>query len=145
MSIQIKLDTQSLRDMLANNPDFKLLITQSVMNNIKNDVMMAGVNDKLKLILDDLTKRSYNYQKSQYEIVWNNSAFETLVTNYINSKIDGLLTSAIEYKVNTTVNAYVNREIKSLVEVAIDQAIDDDFIQERVNVRVKAMLKKLVD
>ena len=143
MSIQIKLDTQSLRDLLANNPDFKLLITQSVMNNIKNDVMMAGVTEKLKTILDDLTKRSYNFQKNQYEIVWNNSEFETLVKNYINSKVDDLLTSAIEYKVNTTVNAYVNREIKNLVEIAIDQAIDDDYIQQRVNERVKAMLKTL--
>lgn len=119
MSITLRLDTTGLRKMIEDNPEFKIEIQQSVINNIRQDNIEAAVRDRIQSVLRSMGTGG----------------------DYYNRKItitDELLLSAIR--------EVVKEQVLRMSDVAIKARVDDLIVTERLAIRkeLKTLLKELM-
>lgn len=61
MSMTLRLDTAGLRSLIEDNPEFKIEIQQSVMNNINRDNLDEAVRVRLELLLASMCTEEGSY------------------------------------------------------------------------------------
>lgn len=119
MSITLRLDTTGLRKMIEDNPEFKIEIQQSVINNIRQDNIEEAVRSRIQSVLRSMGTGG----------------------DYYNRKItitDELLLSAIR--------EVVKEQVLLMSDVAIKARVDDLIVTERLAIRkeLKTLLKELM-
>lgn len=118
MSMTLRLDTAGLRQMIEDNPEFKIEIQQSVINNIKSDNIENAVRDRITTVLKEMAVNEGNYYSPKLKIV------------------DKTLLAAISSAVALIVNEVAETQIKN--------RIDDLITGERLALRkeLKTLLKE---
>lgn len=136
MTIKMRLDTQSLRDLLEANPDLEIEIGKEVINNIKDDFIKRGIDAKIDEQLKTLmvnTGTSWNPKwvakdpriKEAIEVVLRTTAHATLadsIDRLVAERVNSLLIAertrlALEIKAN--VAAAITPEIAREVLLAV--------------------------
>lgn len=108
MSMTLRLDTAGLRQMIEDNPEFKIEIQQSVLNNIKADNVDNAVRERITQVLRSMGTGG----------------------DYYNRKItitDADLISAIK--------TVVDEQVKLLTEKSVKNAVEDLIANERLALR----------
>ena len=136
MTIKMRLDTQSLRDLLEANPDLEIEIGKEVINNIKDDLIKRGIDNKIDEQLKGLmvnTGTSWNPKwvakdpriKEAIEVVIRSTAHEKLgeaIDRLVSERVNSLIMAertrlALEIKAN--VAAAITPEIAREVLLAV--------------------------
>lgn len=111
MIMTLRLDTAGLRQMIEDNPEFKIEIQQSVINNIKSDNIEFAVRDRIASVLKDMAENTGNYYNPKIKIV------------------DPVVLSAIK--------AAVEMVVKEMAGAAITNSVRDLIEQERTKLRAE--------
>lgn len=116
MSMTIRLDTQGLRNLIEDNPEFKVEIQQCVMNNIKSDNMDNAIRDRIATVLRSMGTGGD----------WTNRKITITDVNLIDA-----------------IKTVVDEEVKVLTAKSVKNAIDDLLVTERTFLRkeLKLLLK----
>jgi hypothetical protein len=116
----LRLDTTGLRQMIEDNPEFKLEIQQSVINNIKSDNIEFAVRDRITSLLKDMAVNEGSHYSPKIKIV------------------DKTLLTAIKVA--------VQNEVKEIASAAIKNSISELIEQERIKLRseLKAVTRDAV-
>lgn len=119
MSITIRLDTGGLRKIIEDNPEFKVELQQSVLNNIKADNVDAAVRDRITAVLKSMGSGG----------------------DYYNRKI-----TITDQNLIDAIKTVVDEQVKILTAKSVKNAIDDLLITERTFMRkeMKLLLKELM-
>lgn len=115
--ITLRLNTESLRAMIEENPEFKLEIQKSVINNIKADNIDNAVRDRITAVLKSMGTGG----------------------DYYNRKITITDTDLI-----SAIKTVVDEQVKLQSTTAIKNAVADLVITERTALRkeLKLLLKE---
>jgi hypothetical protein len=115
--ITLRLNTESLRAMIEENPEFKLEIQKSVINNIKDDNIENAVRDRITAVLKSMGNGG----------------------DYYNRKITITDTDLI-----AAIKTVVDEQVKLQSTTAIKNAVADLVITERTVLRkeLKLLLKE---
>lgn len=116
----LRLDTTGLRQMIEDNPEFKLEIQQSVINNIKSDNIEFAVRDRITSLLKDMAVNEGSHYSPKIKIV-----DKTLLT---------------------AIRVAVQNEVKEIASAAIKNSISELIEQERTKLRseLKAVTRDAV-
>lgn len=124
MTIKMRLDTQSLRDLLASNPALEVEIGQEVTNNIKDDIIKRGIDAKVEACLQGMMENAGSY----YSPKW--VAKDPKIKQAIKAAIDGEVKAELTDSITVIVNDIVGRQMR----------VERDALTRDI----KALLKELV-
>lgn len=131
MTIKMRLDTEGLRALIAENPELEIEIGREVMNNIKDDVLYKGITERINTVLSAMVVSRGMYHNRQYEIRDQNflDAVGAVVKSVVESKTEALLAMEIQSQVAANMTR-IRQDLKSEVRGMITQAITPEVARE---------------
>lgn len=124
MTIKMRLDTQSLRDLLASNPALEVEIGQEVTNNIKDDIIKRGIDAKVEACLQGMMENTGSYYSPRWV------AKDPKIKQAIKAAIDGEVRAELTDSITAIVNDLVGRQLR----------VERDALTRDI----KALLKEIV-
>lgn len=142
MSMTLKLDTAGLRALIKDTPEFKLQITNAVMNNIKDDHVQESIKRKLLTVIEDLIERRGYGSNTSFH--WKSQEFKQLVlTTVIESTGHAIETTAQEAAASyMALNGpkIVMQYLEKALEEQLDSLITEDVVRAALDKKLKAAL-----
>lgn len=124
MTIKMRLDTQSLRDLLASNPELEVEIGQEVTNNIKDDIIKRGIDAKVEACLQGMMENTGSYYSPRWV------AKDPKIKAAIKAAIDGEVRAELEDSIKTIANEIIVHGLRAE--------------RERIGADLKVILRTLV-
>lgn len=147
MTMTLKLDTGGLRALIADNPEFKLVITQAVTNNIKDDIVKSGIDNKLRTILNELVET--NGWGTNVTHNWKSKEFKQLVYNMVQQlagrTIEAAAQDAAGVYLATNGQKFIAHGIQKLMNEQLDNLITEDVVRAALDKKLKAALAKITE
>lgn len=123
MSIKMRLDTDGLRALIADNPELELEIGKEVLNNISSDQIKSKVAAKIDAVLKTMVTQEGTYYQPRYVIK------------------DKQLLEAISAASKAAVTTAIDEALKLQIADTVMSAVESERV--RIRAELKALLKEL--
>lgn len=124
MTMKLRLDTEGLRALIANNPELEIEIGKEVLNNISSDQIKSKVEAKIDAVLKTMVTQEGTYYQPRYVIK------------------DKQLLAAIAAASKAAVTTAIDEAIKLQIAETVLSAVEAERV--RLRVELKALLKEIV-
>ncbi|MNF53278.1 hypothetical protein D3C85_374720 [compost metagenome] len=127
MAIKMRLDTQSLRALIADNPELEVELTREVVRNISDDILRVALKQRVDDYLSTQIIRSGSYYSPQYKL---SPQIEKLIADAVVTHATAHLGQTLEDRVNDAVS------------VALQQGVTR--LRQSLNTELKSMMQELL-
>jgi hypothetical protein len=137
MTIKMRLDTQSLRDLLASNPELEVEIGQEVTNNIKDDIIKRGIDAKVEACLQGMMENTGSYYSPRW--VAKDPKIKAAIKAAIDAEVRAELSETIKAIVTEVVGSqmrverdFLTRDMKALMKELVTPEMARDILREKI-------------
>lgn len=127
----LRLDTNGLRSLIADNPEFEIEIQNSVINNIRQDVTENAVRERITSVLRDMSAREGNWYNSNLRIKDQQliDAMKAVVSEHVSQITSSVIKDAVADLIAVE-RTRVARDMKESVRDAILLALTPEMAKE---------------
>lgn len=135
--MKLRLDTDGLRALIADNQELELEIGQAVLNNIKADAIQSRVEGQIEACLRGMVKNEGSSWAPRYVPV--DKQFTTLINKVVieavqhftqeglKAHVESLARDAVRIEAN-----YAGRELKEILRTLITPEMAKEIVREKV-------------
>lgn len=123
MTIKMRLDTEGLRALIADNPTLQVEIGNEVMNNIKADFLSQAVNDRINACLDKMCPRENGWQPGR---IIKDERIREAIYSVVKAEVKDMLKEAVEdavSKATSIIDLRVRQEVKAVAKEVILESL----------------------
>jgi hypothetical protein len=136
MTIKMRLDTEGLRALIANNPELEIEIGKEVLNNIQMDAVKLKIEGQISSCLRGMVQSSGGWNptytaKSPEMIQAVKAAADSLINAVVIDKLDGIIASRVESALRTE-RDYLMRDVKKLLAELVTPDMARDIMREKI-------------
>jgi DNA-binding FrmR family transcriptional regulator len=134
--IKMRLDTEGLRAMIANNPEIEMEIGREVINNIQMDSIKGKIEGQITACLRGMVQSSGGWNptysaKSPEMIQAVKAAAESLINAVLSDKLDGIIATRVESALRIE-RDYLIRDVKKLMLELVTPDMARDIMREKI-------------
>jgi hypothetical protein len=137
MTIKMRLDTDSLRALIKDNPEVELELCQAVLNNLKIDVLKKGIETQIEACLKGLVKNEGSSWSPRYVPV--DKQFTTLIQKVVIEAVQAFTSEGLKNHVAQLARdavrietSYASKELKEVLRGLITPEMAKEIVREKV-------------
>lgn len=137
MTIKMRLDTDSLRALIKDNPEVELELTQAVLNNLKIDVLKKGIESQIEACLKGMVKNEGSSWSPCY--VPADKKFTELIQKVVIEAVQAFTSEGLKNHVTQLAREavrietnYASKELKEVLRGLITPEMAKEIVREKV-------------
>jgi len=136
MTIKMRLDTKSLRDLIASNPELEVEIGREVVNNIRDDILRSKVEGQISACLRGMVTQQggwpATFKATSPELVAAvKNAAEYIVNEVLTTRLEELIASRVSVHIAAQ-RAVDTRSLKEQLASLLTPEMARELMREKI-------------